>query len=130
MPEGFTTGFAKCMDKACLVNVSEAKSGVIVESGNIYIAPGGEKHMSVVLKGNRLAIRLKQSEKVNGHCPSVDVLFNSLTPIKKFHPVVIVLTGMGADGAKGMQALSKYSNDLVVQSEETCVVYGMPMVSK
>lgn len=130
MPEGFTTGFAKRMDKMCPMIVSEARSGEIVEGGHIYIAPGGEQHMIVILKGNRLAISIKQHDKVNGHRPSVDVLFNSFTSIRKFHPLVAVLTGMGADGAEGMKALAKYTNDLVTQSQSTCVVYGMPMVAK
>lgn len=130
MPEGFTSGFAKRMDKSCAMHVCEAKSGDMVEAGTIYIAPGGDKHMEVILKGNRLAICLRANEKVNGHRPSVDVLFNSFSEIRKFRPIVTVLTGMGSDGADGMKLLSKYTNDLIIQSESTCVVYGMPMVAK
>ncbi len=129
MPEGFTNGFATRMNKQCAMNVREASSGDVVAPGNIYIAPGGDKHMKVTLQGNKLSLVLKSGERVNGHCPSVDALFNSFENISKFHLLVLVMTGMGSDGALGMKLLANKTKDLFIQSESTCVIYGMPKVA-
>lgn len=129
MPEGFTKGFAERMDNLCPMRVIEPENNQLIEPGHIYIAPGGDEHMLAVSEAGELRIFLKKDEKVNGHRPSVDVLFKSFVGSKTVEPIVLVMTGMGADGALGMKELSARTKDLFVQSESTSVVYGMPKVA-
>lgn len=129
MPEGFTHGFAARMNSLCKMKVKEAENGEQIEAGQIYIAPGGDRHMMVQKDDDRLRIRLKRGDKVSGHRPSVDVLFDSFVTIDNKEPIAVVMTGMGADGALGMKHLNRRTQKLFVQSEATSVVYGMPKVA-
>ena len=121
MPEGFTRSFAERLNWVSALEVKEAKDGEDIKKGKVYIAQGN-KHL--VLKGNRL--HLDDGPRVNFVRPAVDVLMNSVAPQYGPRTVGVVLTGMGSDGAAGMQLIKEMGGKTIVQSEETCVVYGMP----
>lgn len=125
MPASFTGSFAQRMDRACAAQVSEAVDGDPIEQGRIYLAPGGAAHMTVEGAG-RLRCRLSQSGPVNGHRPSVDVLFASVARRAGAGAVGVILTGMGRDGAAGLLAMRQAGADTLGQDEASCVVYGMP----
>lgn len=123
MPAGFTGGFAARLNSVCGVKVVEAVDGSVVERGTVYIAPGGERHME--LSPGQPRIRLRAAEPVNGHRPSVDVLFRSVARLGT-GAVGVILTGMGTDGAEGLLAMRCSGARTLGQNQETCVVYGMP----
>ncbi len=129
MPAGFTEMYANRLDSHCRVRVKEAKTGDIVQPGQVLIAPGGTSHMQIVKVNDVLQVVLKQAPKVNGHCPSVDVLFQSVADVVGNKAIGIILTGMGGDGAKGLLAMKKAGARTIGQDESTCVVYGMPKVA-
>jgi two-component system chemotaxis response regulator CheB len=123
MPATFTKSFAARLDKVCAPTVAEAEDGAPVKPGHIYIAPGGEAHLEV--SGASPRCRLVRSDTVNGHRPSVDVLFHSVIGLKR--PMVgVILTGMGKDGAKGLLAMREAGARTFGQDESSSVVYGMP----
>ena len=123
MPAGFTGGFAARLNSVCTVNVVEAVDGAPIEAGTVYIAPGGGQHME--LSPGHRRIRLRAGDPVGGHRPSVDVLFHSVAR-SGVDAVGVILTGMGADGAEGLLAMRRAGARTLGQSQETCVVYGMP----
>ncbi|MEW9854536.1 protein-glutamate methylesterase/protein-glutamine glutaminase [Novosphingobium sp. M1R2S20] len=123
MPAGFTAGFAARLDAVCAVKVTEAVDGAPIERGTVYIAPGGDRHMS--LSPGQPRIRLRTGDPVSGHRPSVDVLFHSVARLGA-GAVGVILTGMGADGAEGLLAMRRSGARTLGQNQETCVVYGMP----
>lgn len=129
MPKGFTEMFAKRLNDQSRVVVKEAKTGDAVQPGQVLIAPGGDSHMQLVKVNGGYQVVLKQSPKVNGHCPSVDVLFQSVANTAGSNAVGIILTGMGGDGAKGLLAMRNAGARTIGQDESTCVVYGMPKVA-
>ena len=129
MPPGFTQMYAKRLDNECRVHVKEAQTGDRVMPGHVLIAPGGDKHMHLVKVGDGYQVEVKPGPKVNGHCPSVDVLFESVARAAGRNAVGIILTGMGGDGAKGLLAMRKAGAKTIGQDESTCVVYGMPKVA-
>lgn len=129
MPAGFTEMYAKRLNDQCQVVVKEAKHGDIVTKGQVLIAPGGDQQMSVVKVGGNYQISLKKAPKVNGHCPSVDVLFESVAKVAGNNALGIILTGMGGDGAKGLKLMREAGANTIGQDESTCVVYGMPKVA-
>lgn len=129
MPPGFTNMYAKRLNDKCRVTVREARSGDIVEPGCVLIAPGGDAHMRVVKVGGRYQVDIRNGEKVNGHCPSVEVLFESVAKVAGNKAIGIILTGMGGDGAKGLLAMRQAGAETIGQDESTCVVYGMPKVA-
>lgn len=129
MPKGFTGMFAKRLNDQSRVLVKEAKTGDIVQPGQVLIAPGGDSHMQLVKMNGGYQVMLKQEPKVNGHCPSVDVLFHSVANVAGNKAVGIILTGMGGDGAKGLLAMRNAGARTIGQDESTCVVYGMPKVA-
>lgn len=131
MPEGFTKMYAQRLNQRVAegITVKEAENEDVVRPGHIYIAPGGDRHMEVVKKGNQYVILLKKEEKVNGHRPSVEVLFNSVAKAAGSNAVGIILTGMGGDGAKGLLNMRMAGARTIGQDESTCVVYGMPRVA-
>jgi two-component system chemotaxis response regulator CheB len=125
MPEGFTEMFARRLDDICAVGVKEAQSGDVLLAGRVLICPGS-RHMKVKrLPLGDVAV-LSDEPRVNGHRPSVDVLFRSLA--EEFGPkgIAVLMTGMGDDGAEGMGAVKASGGMTIAQSEESCVVYGMP----
>lgn len=129
MPPGFTQMYAKRLNEQCNVMVKEAKTGDIVTRGQVLIAPGGEAHMQVVKINGNYQVVIRKAPRVNGHCPSVDVLFQSVAKAAGKNAVGIILTGMGADGAKGLLAMRDAGARTIGQDESTCVVYGMPKVA-
>lgn len=129
MPPGFTEMYAKRLDNQCRVRVKEARTGDRVLPGTALIAPGGDKHMRVVNVGGNYQVEVVAGPKVNGHCPSVDVLFESVARVAGKDALGIILTGMGGDGAKGLLAMRQAGAKTIGQDESTCVVYGMPKVA-
>lgn len=126
MPAGFTAMYAERLNRICKMEVREAKHGDKVQRGLILLAPGGLQ-MRVVRMGAGYAVSCTEEDKVSGHRPSVDVLFDSVASIAKNRAIGVLLTGMGADGAMGMLRMRKAGAYTVGQDKETCVVYGMPM---
>ncbi len=129
MPPKFTEMYADRLNEKCRVHVKEAQTGDMVLPGHVLIAPGGDSHMKVVSKDGGYQVVIRQGEKVNGHRPSVDVLFESVAQTAKDKAVGIILTGMGGDGAKGLLAMKNAGARTIGQDESTCVVYGMPKVA-
>lgn len=129
MPEGFTKMYADRLNSRVRVRVKEAENGETILRGHVYIAPGGDKHMEITKKNGQYRIVIKEGEKVNGHRPSVDVLFESVARTAGSNAVGVILTGMGGDGAKGLLAMRRSGARTVGQDESTCVVYGMPKVA-
>lgn len=128
MPAGFTKMFADRLDEQCQMNVKEAEDGDRVMAGRILIAPG-DFQMRVVRSGGIYKVRLSQEEKVCGHRPSVEVLFQSVAKYAGGNSLGIILTGMGHDGANGMLALRQSGARTIAQDEASSVVYGMPKVA-
>lgn len=129
MPPGFTQMYANRLNEECRVRVKEAKSGDIVRPGQVLVAPGGDQHMQLVKINETYQVVLKNAPKVNGHCPSVDVLFDSVAKVAGRKSIGIILTGMGGDGAKGLLEMRKAGARTIGQDESTCIVYGMPKVA-
>lgn len=129
MPPVFTQRYAERLNKECVITVSEAKDGDEVQSGHAYIAPGGLQ-MGIVKKNNKYIIEVKKGEKISGHCPSVDYLFESVAKVAKNNAIAAILTGMGSDGAKGLLDIRKSGGFTIGQNKHSCVVYGMPMAAK
>ena len=128
MPAGFTRHFADNLNNICAMEVLEASSHDRVVPGRVLIAPGG-KHMTVRRSGGTFLLECKEGEKVNGHCPSVDVLFHSVARQVGSNAIGLVLTGMGQDGADGLLAMRKEGARTLAQDEATSVVFGMPRVA-
>ena len=129
MPPGFTKMYAQRLDNQCRVQVKEAQTGDRVMPGHVLIAPGGDQHMRLVKVNGVYQVEIKPGPRVNGHCPSVDVLFDSVARVAGPSALGIILTGMGGDGAKGLLAMRKAGARTIGQDESTCVVYGMPKVA-
>ncbi len=129
MPPGFTAMYANRLNDQCKVSVKEAKSGDLVVPGQVLIAPGGDSHMHLVKRNGTYQVVLRAAPKVNGHCPSVEVLFQSVAEVAGNKALGIILTGMGGDGAKGLLAMRKAGARTIGQDESTCIVYGMPKVA-
>ena len=125
MPPGFTKMFADRLNTQCQMEVREAVSGDRIIPGRVLIAPGGLQ-MRVHRSGGIYEVICQEGEKVSGHCPSVDVMMNSVAQEVGANSLGIMLTGMGSDGAEGMLAMRKKGARTVAQNEATCVVYGMP----
>lgn len=129
MPPVFTRMYAERLDRESKLTVVEAKDGDIICPGCAYVAPG-DRQMRIVRRGMDYVIKLGELDKVSGHCPSVDVLFDSVADAAKEKALGIILTGMGSDGAKGMLKMRGNNAYTIGQDQESCVVYGMPMEAK
>ena len=129
MPAGFTAMYANRLNNQCRVQVKEAKNGDMVLPGQVLVAPGGDAHMQIVRINGVYQVVIRSGDKVNGHCPSVDVLFHSVAKAAGKNAIGIILTGMGSDGAKGLLAMRQAGARTIGQEESTCVVYGMPKVA-
>jgi two-component system chemotaxis response regulator CheB len=125
MPEGFTEMFARRLDECCALDVQEAKSGDLLIAGRVLICPGN-RHMMVRRMPRGDVVVLTDAAPVNGHRPSVDVLFHSVAQEFSVLSVGVLMTGMGEDGAEGLRAIQAAGGMTVAQSEDTCVVSGMP----
>ncbi|MGI0524434.1 protein-glutamate O-methylesterase CheB [Rhizobium giardinii] len=128
MPHTFTKSFSERLNRLCAPTVQEATDGARLEIGKIYLAPGGERHLQVVNPSSPCC-RLLDREPVNGHRPSVDVLFDSVAELAGRNAVGVILTGMGRDGASGLLKMRLAGARTFGQNEKTCVVYGMPRVA-
>ena len=125
MPDGFTDMFARRLDETCALRVKEAQSGDLLQRGRVLICPGS-RHMKVKrLPLGDIAV-LNDEPRVNGHRPSADVLLRSVAEEFKAQAVGILMTGMGDDGAEGLGAIRREGGMTIAQSEDSCVVYGMP----
>jgi two-component system chemotaxis response regulator CheB len=125
MPPVFTKSFADRLNTLSAMRVREAQDGDLVLSGQALLAPGG-KHLLVRRSGMGLSVQVKDGPNVSGHKPSVDVLFGSVAQAAGPRSVGLLLTGMGADGAKGLLAMKNAGAQTFAQDEESSVVFGMP----
>lgn len=128
MPPKFTDMFAQRLNRLSKLEVKEAQDGDRLKPGVALVA-AGDYHLRVHKDFNGYYVTSKQGEKVSGHCPSVDVLFQSVAECAKDKAIGVILTGMGADGAKGLYDMKKAGAFTIGQDMESCVVYGMPKVA-
>lgn len=126
MPAGFTQMYAERLNRLCKFTVKEAKNGDRLERGHALVAPGS-LHMRLMKDAAGYYVTCLAGEKVSGHCPSVDVLFQSVAASAGKDAVGIILTGMGRDGAAGLLAMRKAGAYTIGQDKSSSVVYGMPM---
>ncbi|MBZ2208157.1 protein-glutamate methylesterase/protein-glutamine glutaminase [Massilia soli] len=125
MPEGFTSSFARRLDSLCKISVREAAGDERILPGHAYIAPG-HSHLLLARSGANYITRIEQTDPVNRHRPSVDVLFRSAAVSAGKNAVGVILTGMGKDGAAGMLEMKTAGSYNFAQDEASCVVFGMP----
>jgi two-component system, chemotaxis family, protein-glutamate methylesterase/glutaminase len=125
MPEKFTSSFAERLNQCCSLRVSEAKDGDAVLPGTALLAPGNY-HMVLVRKGGTYYVQIKEGPRVHYQRPSVDVLFESVAKTAGNNAVGVILTGMGADGARGLLKMRQVGAYTIAQDEASCVVFGMP----
>lgn len=126
MPAGFTKLFSERLNRSCQMRVKEAQDGDRLERGLIIVG-AGEYHLRLCKDARGWYVSSKPGEKVSGHCPSVDVMFNSVADVAGAQAIGAILTGMGRDGADGLLRMRKAGAFTIGQDKETCVVYGMPM---
>ncbi len=127
MPEGFTKNLSERLNELSEITVKEAEEGEVLCNGTAYIAPGGY-HLKASIHSGLLIAKLDKTKSVNGHRPSVDVMLDSVSKLPStYECVAVIMTGMGSDGTEGIKNLRKNKKStLIAESEETCVVYGMP----
>lgn len=125
MPEGFTHMFAQRLDESCAIDVKEAQSGDLLAAGRALICPGN-RHIKVRRMPLGNTVVLTDDARVNGHRPSVDILFRSAAAEFGSRTVGVLMTGMGEDGATGLGLIKNSGGLTIAQSEESCVVFGMP----
>jgi len=125
MPEGFTEMFAHRLNESCAIEVKEAQSGDLLVAGRALVCPGN-RHMKVKRMPLGQMVVLADDERVNGHRPSADVLFRSVAQEFGSQALGVIMTGMGEDGAEGLGEMKRAGAMTIAQSEESCVVYGMP----
>ncbi|QHE77691.1 protein-glutamate methylesterase/protein-glutamine glutaminase [Hydrogenophaga sp. PBL-H3] len=128
MPPGFTTSFANRLNTLCRIRVQEAQHGQRILPGHAYIAPGGH-HLRIDRSGSNYVAVVEDTEPVNRHRPSVEVLFKSAARVLGPNALGIMLTGMGADGAQAMREMKDAGSYNYVQDEASCVVFGMPRMA-
>jgi len=128
MPPGFTSEFAKSLDRICPLDVKEAEEGDVIQKGRILIAQGN-KHLEVEREGAGAVVHLLDSPLVSGHWPSADVLFASVALTYQNHALGVIMTGMGRDGAAQLGTIYKEGGLTLGQDEKSSVVYGMPRVA-
>ncbi|MCD5322703.1 MULTISPECIES: protein-glutamate methylesterase/protein-glutamine glutaminase [Pontibacillus] len=127
MPPGFTQSLALRLNRLCKISVKEAEHQEVLKPGVAYIAPG-DYHMNIQQQQTNLTIHLDQAEANKGHRPAVDVLFNSIAHLQPLSMIAVVMTGMGSDGALGVERLkaSSHAVTVIAESEESSIVFGMP----
>lgn len=125
MPVGFTASFAKRLDTICTLHVCEAEHNQPIKPGYVYIAPGSA-HLRLMKSAAGYVCKVGGTEKVSGHCPSVDVLFDSFASVAGKKAIGVILTGMGKDGAIGLKHMRDAGAYTIGQDERSSVVYGMP----
>ena len=130
MPALFTASFANRLDqKITALSIAEGRDCEVLSRGDVRIAPGGARHMVVERRDGHYMTRLVSAPPVNGHCPSVDVLFDSVAESVGREALGIILTGMGQDGAEGLLAMKRAGAQTMAQDKASSVVYGMPRVA-
>lgn len=130
MPAFFTASFAARLDKKLApLSIQEGRDREILLPGHVRIAPGGTRHMTIIRTEGGIMTRLVQAPAVNGHVPSIDVLFDSVADQLSNRSLGIILTGMGQDGAEGLLALRQGGAWTIAQDKASSVVYGMPRVA-
>jgi two-component system chemotaxis response regulator CheB len=125
MPGSFTTAFAQRLNTSCAIQVREAKDGDVLEPGLALLAPGG-RQMLVEARGGKMLVRITESEEGQNYKPCVDITFSSVAKSLPGKSLVVVLTGMGADGREGARLLKEGGSHIWAQDQASCVVYGMP----
>jgi two-component system chemotaxis response regulator CheB len=125
MPQTFTGAFAERLNRICSMQVREAQDNDDVTPGIALVAPG-DKHMILSKNGARYQVRIKEGPRVHFQRPSVDVLFQSVAKNSGQNAIGVILTGMGADGAKGLLAMHQSGAHTIAQDEKSCVIFGMP----
>ena len=128
MPPGFTQMYAQRLNQECEIDAKEAVTGDIVRRGQVLLAPG-DKQMRLVKINDVYQVECRVGPKVSGHCPSVDVLFESVAKTAGKDAIGVLMTGMGRDGAQGLYRMRKAGAVTIGQDEKSCVVYGMPKVA-
>lgn len=128
IPPVFSRMFAERLNSQTRLEVKEAESGDRIEPGKVFIAPG-DQHIMIRKLGERYKVECFRGEKINGHCPSVDVLFESVAKAAGSSAIGTILTGMGHDGAKGLLSMRRNGAITIGQDEASSVVYGMPKVA-
>lgn len=128
MPEGFTNSFAKRLDNLSKITVKEAENNDSLKFGHAYIANGG-KHLEIKKNLTNYQLILSDTPPVNRHKPAVDVMFKSVADNFKNNAIGVILTGMGADGSKGLKEMKAKGAHTIAQDENTCIVFGMPKVA-
>jgi two-component system chemotaxis response regulator CheB len=122
MPASFTAQFSRQLGKTCALPVKEAEAGELMRVGTVYVCPGAN-HLRVSPSGRLL---LDEGPRINGHRPSADLTLESVADYAGPMGIAVVLTGMGNDGAKGIQALKAAGGHVIAQDESTSVIFGMP----
>ena len=130
MPESFTQSFADRLDRLSAPTVTLARPGAVLSAGQVYLAPGGLRHLEIGGSGGKRHCRLIEGDRVNGHRPSVDRLFASVAHVAGADATGAILTGMGNDGEKGLKTMRDIGSTTFGQDEASCVVYGMPAEAK
>ena len=128
MPESFTAMFAQWLDEICDVGVREARDGDVISPGTVLIAPGNA-HLRVRKRLNGGEVSLEKGSLVNGHMPSVDVLFKSVAEEFGTQAIAVLMTGMGSDGAEGLGLIKQSGGCTVAQDKDSCAIFGMPRVA-
>jgi len=128
MPESFTAMFAQWLDEICDVSVREARDGDVIAPGTVLIAPGNA-HLRVRKRLNGGEVSLEKGSLVNGHMPSVDVLFKSVAEEYGSQSIAVLMTGMGSDGAEGLGLIKQSGGRTIAQDKESCAIFGMPRVA-
>lgn len=128
MPAGFTTEFAKSLDRICPLNVKEVTDGDVLSAGRIFIAPGNF-HIEVERKKLATVVRTSSADLMNGHRPSADILFSSVAKHYGGNSLAVIMTGMGRDGATEIGTIYAKGGITVGQDEASSIVYGMPKVA-
>lgn len=126
MPPKFSKLFADRLNTYSKIMIKEACDGDEIKQGLALVAPG-DKHLKVVRSGDKYLVKSYNGDRVSGHCPSVDVLFESVAQAAGSNAIGVILTGMGMDGAKGLLSMRKKGAITIGQDKSSCVVYGMPM---
>jgi len=126
MPAGFTKSLANRLNTISKIHVKEAEDGEIIRKGTAYIAPG-DFHLHVKQLGANIVISLNQAPPLNGHRPSVDTMFHSISKLSNYDKIAVIMTGMGSDGSQGLIELKNNGNvKAIAESKNSCIVFGMP----
>ncbi|MGV3464086.1 MAG: protein-glutamate methylesterase/protein-glutamine glutaminase, partial [Heyndrickxia sp.] len=126
MPAGFTKSLANRLNTMSKIHVKEAEDGELIRKGTAYIAPG-DFHLNVKQLGANIVISLNQAPPLNGHRPSVDTMFQSISQLSNYDKIAVIMTGMGSDGAQGLIELKNNGNvKAIAESKNSCIVFGMP----